>query len=742
MNFPNLSALGGQGAKLRELQAKLDALSRSQAVIEFRPDGVILSANANFLDLMGYTEGEIVGRHHSLFVPAEERDGEAYKAFWRGLAEGRFTSAEFKRITKSGREVWIQGSYNPIFGPTGAVERVVKYASDITETKRRNADFEGQLRAINRAQAVIEFDLSGRVLTANENFLAVVGYRLDEVVGQHHSLFVDPADRTTEAYREFWRRLNAGEYFAAEYKRMAKSGAAVWIQASYNPIFDPNGKPYKVVKFATDVTEMKVRNADFSGQIDAIGRAQAVIEFDMDGQILSANDKFLGAMGYRRDEVIGQHHRMFVTREEASSPAYREFWAKLGRGEYVAAEFRRQGKGGREVWILATYNPIFDLEGRPVKVVKFATDITEEVARRYEMNLLSLVANGTDNSVIITDANRKIEYVNAGFERLSGFSAAEVMGRSPGEVLQGDHTDAATVKRIREKLNRGEAFYEEILNYSKARAPYWISLAINPVRGADGRIVRFISIQANVTETKQRALEFTTKLDAIGQSNAIAEWRPDGALASVNEALKRWRATTAEAEVRLERLLTVEDRRAILAGQSLRREVPWPRSEGEVMHLDVVFSVLRDLSGKVTRVLMCGSDVSNRRTAIDETARATQDVRQSGDRIAEIVSQIDAIAFQTNILALNAAVEATRAGDAGRGFAVVAAEVRALAQQSASAARHINTLVAESRDRMTTLSQSLARLDEAQDEAPHHTSAYGQAAKPDLGAANPVRSAA
>jgi methyl-accepting chemotaxis protein len=247
-----------------------------------------------------------------------------------------------------------------------------------TETRNSaNDDLAGQIKAINRSQAVIEFDLQGKILTANENFLAAIGYSLDEIKGQHHRMFVAPADRERVEYKVFWEKLGRGEFDAGEYKRVGKGGKEIWIQASYNPIFDSVGNPFKVVKFATDVTASKLRNANFEGQLAAIGKSQAVIEFDLSGAILTANGNFLKTLGYSLDEIKGQHHRMFVAQGDRESPEYKAFWEKLGRGEYDAGQYKRIAKGGREIWIQASYNPIHDLNGKPYKVVKFASDITE-----------------------------------------------------------------------------------------------------------------------------------------------------------------------------------------------------------------------------------------------------------------------------------------------------------------------------------------------------------------------------
>lgn len=233
--------------------------------------------------------------------------------------------------------------------------------------------------ALNRVQAVIEFDLQGRVMHANDNFLQTLGYRLDEIQGQHHRMFCEPDYAASQAYRDFWAKLGRGEFDSGEYKRVAKGGRDVWIRASYNPVFDANGVPYKVIKFATDVTAERARQAEFESKVRAMDLAQAVIEFNLDGTVTQANDNFLKTLGYSFDEIKGKHHRMFCEPDYAASDIYREFWAKLNRGEFDSGRYKRIGRGGREVWIQATYNPILDMNGRPYKVVKFATDITQQV---------------------------------------------------------------------------------------------------------------------------------------------------------------------------------------------------------------------------------------------------------------------------------------------------------------------------------------------------------------------------
>ncbi|OJF98777.1 methyl-accepting chemotaxis protein [Pararhizobium antarcticum] len=238
--------------------------------------------------------------------------------------------------------------------------------------------------ALNKSQAIIEFDMKGKILTANANFCRAMGYELSEIQGQHHSLFIDPADAASPDYRAFWERLNKGELDQRQYRRIGKGGREIWIEASYNPIFR-GSKPYKVVKFATDVTASKLKAAEDAGKLSALSRAQAMIEFTPKGEILTANENFLSALGYQLAEIQGKHHSIFCDPAFVRTEDYRSFWQKLSQGEFIADEFLRIGKGGKRVFIQASYNPIFDMNGNVIKVVKFATDVTERVRAVEEL---------------------------------------------------------------------------------------------------------------------------------------------------------------------------------------------------------------------------------------------------------------------------------------------------------------------------------------------------------------------
>lgn len=378
------------------------ALNRVQAIVEFELDGTVIDANENFLATLGYTLDEVRGQHHAMFCDPVYTASAEYKQFWARLAHGEFDRGDYRRVHKSGKDVWINASYNPVLGEDGKPARVIKFATDITAQKQANAESDGKIRAISKSQAVIEFSLDGTILSVNDNFLATTGFEQSEVLGKHHRMFCDPAYAATDAYREFWRKLGEGSYDTGEYKRFAKGGREIWLNASYNPIFDAQGRPFKVVKYATDVTALKVRNAEYEGKVNAMSKAQAMIEFDMAGHVLDANENFLAVVGYELDEIRGEHHRVFCGDEYAASAEYRKFWQKLNRGEFDSGRYRRIGNNGKAVWLQATYNPILDVNGKPYKVVKFAVDITEQV--RLEESVAARAASDSEKVTRLLDS--------------------------------------------------------------------------------------------------------------------------------------------------------------------------------------------------------------------------------------------------------------------------------------------------------------------------------------------------
>jgi methyl-accepting chemotaxis protein len=531
----------------RSEQGMIAAINRAQAVIEFSMDGTIRNANENFLQAMGYSLDEICGKHHAMFVDPAYASSAEYRAFWDKLGRGEYDAGQYKRIGKGGKEIWIQASYNPILDRKGRPTMVVKFATDITPQKLKTADYEGQIAAVGKSQAVIQFTLDGKILDANENFLAAMGYTLGEIKGQHHSMFAEASYRQSPEYRLFWEKLGRGEYDAGEYRRIGKGGREVWIQASYNPILDASGKPFKVVKYATDITKQKTQSADYEGQIAAIGKAQAVIEFTLDGKVLGANANFLSVLGYTLDEVKGRHHSIFVEPAHRQSAEYRAFWEKLGRGEYDAGQYKRVAKGGAEVWIQASYNPILDLNGKPFKVVKYATDVTASVKasqalQRAVHDVQSVVESAESNDlthrVPLEGKTGEIETLCAGVNGLIDTMAAVIakIRESTREVASAASEISASTTDLSQRTEEQAASLEETSasmeqiaatvkkNAENAQQANQSAGGTRDVADRGGQVVaKAVEAMARIEESSRKISDIIGVIDEIArQTNLLA----------------------------------------------------------------------------------------------------------------------------------------------------------------------------------------------------------------------------
>ncbi|PTS88734.1 PAS domain-containing methyl-accepting chemotaxis protein, partial [Caulobacter sp. HMWF009] len=397
------NAFGGKAAET------LAALDRSLATIEFDPTGTILTANANFCRAMGYERSEIIGKHHSLFVDADYRQSQDYRDFWARLARGEFEQRDFLRIGKGGTEVWIQAAYTPVRNAAGKVTRVVKVASVITEQKQRAAENDAKLAAIGRVQAVIEFTPQGLVLDANDNFLQALGYTLSEIKGQHHRMFVAPEDARSADYDAFWKKLNAGEFVAAEFKRIGKGGRTVWIQASYNPVFDARGRVAKVVKFATVIT----------GRVEAVEQLADALES------LAAND-----LAYRMDRPIDPQFQKVRDDFNAAISALDE---TMGG---VASVIQSVGAGADEI-----------------------SRASDDLSRRTEQQAASLEETAAALDEITSTVNRSAE----GAKQAAGAaSEARVDAAKSGEIVSGAVTAMDEIETGSSQINQIIGVIDEI----------------------------------------------------------------------------------------------------------------------------------------------------------------------------------------------------------------------------------------------------------------------------------------
>ena len=413
-----------------------------------------------------------------------------------------------------------------------------------------------KLDALDKSQAVIEFTLDGIIQDANENFLATVGYSLEEIKGKHHSLFVTPQYKESAEYRDFWEGLRRGKYQRAEYQRVGKNSKTIWLNASYNPIFDAQGKPASVIKYATDITVEKNQSADHQGQINAISKSQAVIEFNLDGTIINANDNFLNTLGYSLDEIKGRHHSLFVEPSYKESHEYKEFWGKLSRGEYQAGDFKRRAKDGHDVWITATYNPIYNADGKPFKVVKFATDITKQVDRNALVKKIvnenmaaveqSISLANAQSSSIVSSVDRTSSNVNsvaAAAEQMSA-SVSEIssnMARSKTAVdlvvNQADTADEATQKLVQAATSMG-SIVELIKNIAAQINLLALNATIESARAGEagkGFAVVASEVKSLATQTTNATEQIAKDIDDMRGVSADVASALAGIRSSINE---------------------------------------------------------------------------------------------------------------------------------------------------------------------------------------------------------------
>jgi len=513
-----------QRADFYQAQATLDAISDCVMIADESLNIVYL--NPSVRDLLASAEDEI--RKDLPDFRVSELVGKNIDCFHKDPAHQRrmlekLNSVYRATIKVGGRSFDLVAS--PIKGRDGKRGGIAVEWSDAS-IRLQNLIYAAQSDAINKAQAVIEFNMDGSVVTANQNFLSALEYSLDDIRGKHHRMFVCPAEHNSPGYQEFWSNLNNGQYQAGEFRRLAKGGRDVWIVASYNPVLDERGKPFKVVKFATDITADKLRNADLAGQISAIQKSQAVIEFKMDGTIITANDNFLQTLGYSLSEIEGRHHSLFVENSERTGEGYRGFWAALNRGEYQAGEFKRIGRGGKEVWIQASYNPIFDLNGKPFKVIKYASDTTRQV----------LVRLGNER------VRSMMESVAAGSEELNAsvreISEAMVKSRETAIVAVERVAAAdAQTKRLSSAANSMSGIVEIIGDITGQINLLALNATIESARaGEAGR--GFAVVAAEVKNLANQAKQATDKISQeIGSLNGIST-DVIGALDSIKGAIQ------------------------------------------------------------------------------------------------------------------------------------------------------------------------------------------------------------
>ncbi|WP_254082048.1 methyl-accepting chemotaxis protein [Devosia sp. WQ 349K1] len=527
-----------------------------------------------------------------------------------------------------------------------------------------NKDNAAKLAALLRSQAVIEFELDGTIITANENFLKALGYGLDEVRGKHHSMFCAPEYVKSPAYKSFWSDLGKGEFKSDAFQRFGKGGREVWIQASYSPVFDASGRPVKVIKFAADITEQRQMAADHAAQIEAISRVQAVISFNLDGTVIAANANFLTTLGYTLAEIVGKHHAMFCDPAYTRTNEYAQFWQRLRSGEYVAAEFQRFGKGGKEVWIQASYNPVLDAAGRVSKIVKFATDITERKRAEGVINELTKSLRMMSQG----DLSGHIDHVYTGQYEALRHAFNSSLGRLQ-EIVEGMRTTSRSLKiatgeilsganDLSERTTRQAATIEET-SASVEQLTGAVTENAKRATSANEKARHVVSVAIDGGTVMGRATEAMTAIEAsstkiskiIGLIDDIAFQTNLLALNASVEAARAGEAGKGFAVVAIE----VRRLAQSAAQASSDVKVLIEASEGEVRGGSQLVSKAADRLADIVK----GAEESA--TLIDEIATANREQSASLVEVSVAVRQMDEMTQHNAALVeeTNAAIEQT-----------------------------------------------------------------------------------
>ncbi len=529
------------------LESEEEALHASFGVVECTTDGKILECNELFLTPLGYNKEELVGQSIKKILTAEDASSTGYSNIWADLANGERHIRQIKRITKTGEELWYQATYSPVKDESGKPVKVIIFSVDITEDKKRNTNYEGQIKAIRNAQSVIEMDIQGIISNVNAIFCKKTGYTKEEIIGKHHSVLLTEKDKSSQDYKNFWSQLSRGETVAGEFKRIGKNGNEIWLSANYNPILDLNGKPFKVVKYGNEITQAKKISADNDGQLLSINRAFGSIEFTLEGIITKVNHNFASLTGYTESELIGKHHSTFISSAYKQSAEYAQFWQKLKSGEFDSHIYQRFGKNGQEIWLNASYNPIMDENGKPYKVVKFAVDVTAQKLAETTLqhaveetkNVIEAAKSGDiSNRISLEDKTGAIaslcEGVNALLENMTEVisqvkEAGETINTAASEIATGNNDLSSRTEQQASSLEETASSMEELAstvkqNAENAKQANQLAAAASGVAVKGGEVVgNVVTTMSAINESARKIEDIISVIDGIAfQTNILA----------------------------------------------------------------------------------------------------------------------------------------------------------------------------------------------------------------------------
>lgn len=524
-----------------KLKAQTTAINNYLATLELDLNGYILEANPIFLDIFRYNFEEIKEQSYDIFILNTDRNTQDYQLFWEQLQRGKTRKGEFRLMNKHSKEIWLNASFTPIKDEFGKYKKVLMLAIDITKPKKLNIDYIGQIESLNKSQAIIDFDINGRINYANDIFLKLLKYDLEDILGKHHSVLLSEKNKNSEFYANFWKKLSNGEFINGRFQYVAKDNTEIWVRGSYNPIKNTDEEVHKIIQFAQFVgeekrleeqmtktndrlrkqnlkikeqnqeTQEKVKEltsereksrniqAELKGETEAINRTLASISYNEYGFILDANDDFLKIMEYELEELNGEHHSLFVSQQDKESNLQKQLWIDLRIGKPQYKEDKYISKSGKEVWLKTSYTPITDERGKIIKVLQLAINLTQEkdfiTSYREERKALIFSVGMVEFDIYGT-----ITQINNIYLSMLGYTSTdEVIGKHHALFVDKEDKNKEEYYFFWEKLRKGEVIKDTFLRIQKNGTNIFIESTYNPILDYNGNVSKIICLATKTT---------------------------------------------------------------------------------------------------------------------------------------------------------------------------------------------------------------------------------------------------
>jgi methyl-accepting chemotaxis protein len=627
-----------------EMKGVITAIDTSYLYVEFDTSGNLVTANNNFLRKMEYSNEEIKGKHHRMLIDKEFSEAASYANFWSDLAGGKVYSNLCRMNSKSGNDVWLQAVYSPVLDPSGKVTKIIQIASDITEAKEEadqlNREIEARMASVDTACIVSETDLKGYITYVNDKHCEVSQYSREELVGSNQNMVRHP-DMPKEVFKEMWATIGKGKIFRGLVKNRKKDGSPYYVDGVFTPVLGKNGKPVKYIGIRYDITQQTYDRLAAEGVVNAIDNSFAFVEYDLKGNILTANNNFLKGMEYSLEDIQGRHHKTIIESSVANSPEYGQFWSDLSSGNIKADQYKFISSANNDIWLQSVFSPIKDDMGRIVKIVQIASNVTEEKERADQLNReIEARMASVDTACIVSEVDLKgyITYVNEKHCEVSQYSREELIGANQNIVRHPD-MPKEVFKEMWATIGKGKIFRGLVKNRRKDGTPYYVDGVFTPVLGKNGKPVKYIGIRYDITQQTLEKLAAEGVVNAIDTSYAFIEFDVKGNVISANNNfLKTTEYSLEEIKGKHHRMFV--DRNyansneyarfweELSAGKVQADQYKRQSRSGKEIWLQAVYSPIKDDMGRIVKVVKIATDITSQKEAAIETEKAANEVNR------------------------------------------------------------------------------------------------------------------